>query len=60
MLRLGADAIDILKSHSLDQVTEAGEGMEGESAVRGGDSKTAGFEQGVNSFSLQSHNQPRI
>lgn len=52
MLRLGADAIDILKSHSLDQVTEAGEGMEGESAVRGGDSEPAGFEQGVNSFSL--------
>lgn len=52
MLRLGADAIDILKSHPLDQVAKAGEGMEGKGIVRRGDSKTTGFEQGVDSFSL--------
>lgn len=52
MWRLWADAIDILKSHPLDQVAKAGEGMEGKGAVRGGDSKTTGFEQGVDSFGL--------
>lgn len=52
MLRLWADAIDILKSYPFNQVAKAGKGVEGKGVVRRGDSKTTGFKQGVNSFSL--------